>query len=117
MLSKEQLQDAASCKGRWCTSCKIVDEDYAYQVECLEKVSKTALELMEENERLKQELTSLKKCYSVTNASWRDLAEENTRLKQEIEISKEAEIALHGANLHLKQEVDRLRAILLVKRG
>jgi hypothetical protein len=40
-------------------------------------------------EKLIEELNSLRKCYEITNKSWIELATENTSLKQEIERLRE----------------------------
>lgn len=57
MLSKEQLQDAAKCMGKICDECKMGEIENAGGSICIEEASKAALELIEENEKLKEILT------------------------------------------------------------
>lgn len=45
----------------------------------LRRAVKLIQQLQEENE-------SLKKCYEITNESWREIKEENEKLKQQLEV-------------------------------
>jgi hypothetical protein len=81
MLTKEQLQAIAHCSELvGCEDCPKKNE--LIDTDCTDEAAKTALELMDEVDRLR-------KCYEVTNKSWVGLATENTSLKQEIERLRE----------------------------
>jgi len=54
MLTREQLQDAATCMGKICNECEMAKRSDMCESLCTEIAAKTALELMDEVDRLRE---------------------------------------------------------------